>query len=168
MIPPALMPLSYPRTMAEIRLALENRITNATNRLTYAPLCHRGTPDPQALPNERLGVWLDWEGVEMDSDEPNQSTLLVSRWRIYIVGQDEGNDLFGGDAPLTEQAWGDILATITGTNEDISLDGAVDFVPTPTASHIWGTISGGDRRINLIEMALEVHHQLELVRNCPP
>lgn len=167
-VPYSLQSNGYPRTLAEIRLAIEKRIRNTTNRLSTTPSYHRGTPDPSNLPREPLGIWCDWTRIGRDEDETNRATFLKSEWRIHIVCEDEGNDQFGSDSPLAEQVWGDIVKTFTETNTDLGLDGAADIALVPEADHFRGSIAGGNRRIEHIELSLFVRHEMEIVRECPP
>ena len=165
-VPYTLQDAGYTRTLQQIRHALEQRITNATNRLPHTPVYHRGTPDPNALPDEPLGVWLDWSHVGPDEDETNAATFLASTWNINIVARSEAQDAFGSQSDLAEQVWGAIVKTLTETNTDLGLDGSADIVVVPEANHFQGVISGGDRRIEHIELQAIVRHEMELVR-CP-
>lgn len=161
-LPPALMSDGYPKTLHLIRLALEKRLTNQTLRMSYTPSYHRGTPDPAALPKEKLGIWLDWVRQEPDEEEPYEATMLVTRFKCFIVAEDEGNDNFGTDSPLAERVWGDVLKTLTEKITDLGLDGSCDYVPTPTADNFRGTM--GDRRVQVIELDIAAHWAMELIR----
>lgn len=164
-VPFSLQSDGYPKTLAAMRNALEKRIRNDTLRLGYTAAYHRGTPDPAALPDEKLGIWLDWDHIGRDDQEPYEATMLVTDWHVYIVAQDEGNDNFGADSPLGEKVWGGILKTLTETNVDIGLDGTVDYVPTPETNHFRGNIAGGNRRVEVIEMLIAAHWAMELCRH---
>lgn len=164
---PSQMSEGYAKTLNAVRLAIENRITNATGRMSTTPGFHRGIPDAGAMPDEELSVWLDWVSIEPDEDEPFGAAMLQSRWLISIVGDDQGNDSFGSEVPLVEQAWADITTTLTETSVDIGLDGTCDFTMTPTARKAHGTVSGGDRRVSVVEMDLLARWSMELVR-VPP
>jgi len=166
-VPFSLLPAGFLQDLVEIRNAIEQRITNATNRLPATPSYHRGTPDPHALPDEELGVWLTWDNVDRDPDETYEATMLVWRWHIYIIGRKDMDTPFGGSSSLVEGVWADIHKTFVETNTDIGLDSSIDFIPTPSAAHFEGTISGGDRRCEIVEMLLETHGSMNYQR-CPP
>lgn len=166
-LPPAMMPPGYDQTLADIRRAFEDRLTNATFRLTEAPTYHRGIPDAGTIDSTNLSIWLDWTDVFPDDEEPSEATMLVSRWLITIVGPDEGGDAFGTESPKVERIWGGVLTTLTQFTVDLGLDGTCDFVPTPTARKGRGNVTGSDKRVMVIEMDVEVHHSMELTR-LPP
>jgi hypothetical protein len=162
-VPSVLQSEGYFATLEAIREALERRVTNATNRLSVTPVYHRGAPNSEALPNEELGVWLDWTDVEPDDqDETNRATFLQSQWVCYIIGLDEGADGFGNQIPTAEQAMADILLTLTMDNTDLGLDGACDIVDVPRASK--QTVYPGNRRHQAIAMRWVVRHQMAWVR----
>jgi hypothetical protein len=52
------------------------------------------------------------------------------------------------------------------TVADVGLDGSTDYVPTPRARKTIGTISGGDRRVELIEVLAETSGPM--FARCPP
>lgn len=163
-LPVILIPDGYDKTMMEIRMRLEERVTNGTKRMFATPSFHRGTPDPQALPDEQLGVWLTWDAIDPDEDETNGATFLASTWHLYIVTKTDDNDSFGGDSDLGLQVFGSVLTTLTESNIDLSLDGACDVIPVPRTRHFKGTLSGGDRRVDVIETILIARHEPELIR----
>lgn len=156
----------HAKSIMAIREALEQRLTNASGRLSVKPSYHRGTPDPKACPDEPLGVWLDWTTINKDPDEPYEATMLVSNWKIYILTRNETNDAFGQEATLGERTWGEITTTLTQTTVDLGLDGTIDFIVTPEAAHGHGNISGGDRLVDAVELSLSAHHTM--VERLPP
>jgi hypothetical protein len=154
----------YTKALVETRNAIEKRLTNIGNRLTVTPTFHRGAPDPSNLPDETLGVWLNWDDTGPDDEETPQLTILRTNWHIYIVGKIDGTDQFGGSSSLVEQVWGDIVNTFRETVEDIGLDGSIDYTTTPQCSHGYATLSGGDRRVEAIEMVLGASWQMVAIR----
>lgn len=152
----------YEKTLLEIREKLERRITNASSRLSATPAYHRGRASPENLPEGPLHVWLDWDEI-YPQDETFQSVSLVSNWVIQIVAQDDDSDQFGNHAGLGERIWGQILRTMTETNDDLGLSGSIDFLTTRTV-HMRGT-PAQNRRVDYYELHIEAHHQLEISRS---
>ena len=159
----AQMPAGYEQSIQEIREKLERRITNASQRLDATPTYHRGTADPENLPEGQLHIWCDWEDeYPNDGGEAFQAESLVSVWHIQIITEDEGNDAFGSESQLGEIVWGKILRTLTESTDDLGLSGTVDYLTT--SSRKVAGFSSGSRKVTLHEITVQAFHQMEWVR----
>lgn len=168
MIPSGLLSEGYETTIRSVRESLEKRFTNRDFRLGVSPTFHRGIPNMQQLPNDSLGVWLDYTRVSPDREGQSWNTsCYLSEWNIVIVGRDEGNDGFGSQSTAAESLWAAITRTLTENQEDIHLDGTIEYTQDPDWRHVRG-VAAGDQRWEAYEGSLIAKHARQLVRQPPP
>lgn len=167
-IPSDLTQDGYLRTIRGVREALERRCTNATLRLPVTPSFHRGLPNLNQLPNESVGIWLDYDMVTPDPEGQSwRASCYQSHWTISIIARDEENDAFGAHSTTGEELWAAVTKTLTEFQEDVHLDGSVEYTVDPDWRHVRGQIGGGDKRIEAFEGRLWAKHTMEMVRPPP-
>jgi len=159
-VPTNVYAAGFKKSLKQARDALEDRLMKrgdfrAETQWEY----HQGAPDLRALPTTKVAVWLKPTSIrDNPSDGTFQGTTFLARWTMVIVIEDSGNDPFGFDLNMAEETIGDIIALLYNTNDDVALDGVVDFTVNPSADFDIG--ASGDRKIGVWTVDIDAQHPL--------
>lgn len=107
---------------------------------------HEGRPNPRNLPNVGYAVWVMLAGVLPDtSTNAFQANSFIAQWEIHLMTRDQGNDPYGFQLQPGMLLFGGLIRVMTETENDVSLDGAVDEIEFTGAAHEIGPVAGGDQ-----------------------
>lgn len=126
---------------------------------------HEGEPDFENLPEEPLGVWLQFAGMREDPDAPFQSNYFIGRWQVFVVSRDRGTDPHGHDLTVPLSMIGDVVRLAGERFSDSSLDATVDFDDLIDVEHMILKDPRRDGRVSVTIIDLQYHHPLLLIED---
>lgn len=166
-VPAGMLADSVYKMIAESREEFEKRLTNGDNRIGQATSFHHGIPQPNSLPKEDVGIWLDLSEITPDPDSPFGAEILIATWDIHIIVRDRGDDPHGYDPSLKDEVLGNVIESLTETLLDTSLNGAIEYLDLANAFSIPPQQpSGGDGLVAGWQLSIDAHMNMFPIR-CP-
>lgn len=158
MIPSAFMPEGFGRTLKEIHEALLRRGRNK------GQVVRSGVPDASRLPDEEVSVWVSPQGMDPDPEQPFNAGMYISRWSLIIVRQATDGKEDSTEYYTLYDDIGKCLRDMIGTSDDLTLDGAVNWIVDPSVDFEEGAAGTANRRYIAARVNVEAHHDLFPVR----
>lgn len=155
MIPSSFQPESIGKTLQQIHEALQRRVENKG----YA--IYEGFPTADRMPSlNNAGVWIAPVNMTQDQSSPFHTEAFVTEWRVTIVRMETDSDHWDSDFSELYGDVGQLMEALTEDNDDVCLDGAVNWTSDYRVNFDAGQTSGGDKNCVAASFTIMAHHDI--------